>query len=98
MNAASPAERAERIEEFLEENVRVGDLLLYFLVSLALFRSSMDCDCVGVERERDGMGALSIGRGSRESFYVSYRHARRVVSGPPSLALAHSPASHLLPL
>lgn len=32
MQAPSPAERAARIEEFLEENVRVGDLLLYFLV------------------------------------------------------------------
>lgn len=32
MNAPTPQARASKIEEFLEENVRVGDLLLYFLV------------------------------------------------------------------
>ncbi len=35
MSAPNPSERAQRIEDFLEENVRVGDLLLYFLVSQA---------------------------------------------------------------
>lgn len=34
MNAPTPQARASKIEEFLEENVRVGDLLLYFLVRL----------------------------------------------------------------
>lgn len=42
MNAPNPSERAARIEEFLEENVRVGDLLLYFLVSRRLHTLSSD--------------------------------------------------------